>query len=247
MSCEPWPSLALYAAISAHIVHFRGTAPEEVVAALGVDPTKWRAAHAHWTGELAAAFVDDDLTAVDEFSVGFADAAARLAELRPSLETLERIEEDCSTESTADAVVSAADPLPFRPGAWVVPPASIRPPPPRSPSASDEETLTVPTGRAWGGAPLPFIHAEDDERSRDARVPDLGLEQYASLCAELTTAPEGRSRILSTYGIDGDAGHRLLLRHWRRRLDAHPEERARWAELYQSFVRWLRRDRGFGA
>ncbi len=75
------------------------------------------------------------------------------------------------------------------------------------------------------GAPLPV------------GVPNLTLEQYASLRVELETDPDRAAATLSRYGVAGD-GRPVLDAHWKARFAADPPLRMTFARTYANYLAW---------
>jgi hypothetical protein len=69
-------------------------------------------------------------------------------------------------------------------------------------------------------------------------VPDLTLEQYASLRVELDRAPESASVALRRYGVADDARDTLDT-HWKARFAADPALRMSFAQKCAEYVAWL--------
>jgi hypothetical protein len=84
---------------------------------------------------------------------------------------------------------------------------------------------------------LPFAVSEGASRnaasSGDPRAPDLGLEQYASLCAELAATPNDVDVVFRRYGLHSAEQRAEVDRTWKERLRGNPSEYARWLELYR--------------
>lgn len=76
------------------------------------------------------------------------------------------------------------------------------------------------------GEALPFKPAE---------VPDLSIEQYAMLTAELEAYPVRRAEILGMSGIFTESTWQACEAHWAIRLVADPASRQRWVKLVADF------------
>ncbi len=67
----------------------------------------------------------------------------------------------------------------------------------------------------------------------------LGLQQYASLSAEIALRPLEVAAILARYQLDGPTAKAALDQKWRDQFAADPELRQRFAELLGEYARWL--------
>jgi hypothetical protein len=113
-----------------------------------------------------------------------------------------------------------------------------KPAPPAMRSALGE---TAPVGSdaiEKARAPLPF--PSSTVGAGVIPPPDLSLEQYASLRAELTVHPERWARTLAVYTVMDQATLEALDEHWRRRFAKHPEERPVFETALAKFTGWLR-------
>ncbi len=81
---------------------------------------------------------------------------------------------------------------------------------------------------------LPFI----DE------LPDLSVEQYASLCVERSLDPEGEQEVAKRYRILTAQALRSLDERWRQRFEAEGELRRRWQQAHTQYEAWLRSQKG---
>ncbi len=86
-------------------------------------------------------------------------------------------------------------------------------------------------------SPLKEALAEDP---RAMNLPDLTIQQYASLCAEREVKPAEREMIHQKYGLPDDAASEALDAHWHRLFDTQPQVRERWQDLHSQYVAWLR-------
>jgi hypothetical protein len=75
--------------------------------------------------------------------------------------------------------------------------------------------------------------------------PRLTLEQYASLCAELSVYPERLTDIRRRYHVMNTAAHRALDEHWRTALNESPAARAKFHVDLTRFTAWLRAKRAW--
>jgi hypothetical protein len=94
-------------------------------------------------------------------------------------------------------------------------------------------------GTVPGGMMSPFAAATPFEKAKPA-LPQLALQTYASLCAELSVHPERTAEIRQRYGIADDAALRTLHDEWRARFAAAPAQQQEWSGLYAQYVAWLK-------
>jgi hypothetical protein len=73
--------------------------------------------------------------------------------------------------------------------------------------------------------------------------PNLTLSQYASLCAQLTVAPEEWAEALKEYGVASKAVHASLDAHWREEMERDPAIRAELEEKLATYVDHVRATR----
>jgi hypothetical protein len=74
--------------------------------------------------------------------------------------------------------------------------------------------------------------------------PQLSLEMYASLRAELSLWPERSAEILPWYHVMNTAAWRALDEHWLIELRTNPEARAKFDKVAAEYMGWLRRRSG---
>jgi len=129
------------------------------------------------------------------------------------------------------APVVSDQPLPFQKTASPEFLAIISAPPsPPSPEAKRGMGETVPADLVSPlAAPLPF----------SSSLPQLTLQSYASLHAELSVSPANAGEILRRYGVADEATRRALDDAWRARLAASPRTQAEWQRLYNEYREWL--------
>ena len=77
-----------------------------------------------------------------------------------------------------------------------------------------------------------------DRGSAPAPPPPLTLEQHASLCAELSFAPEREAEILARYWLTAEAKG-LVDQFYRERVGESVEVRAAWDRGYRGYYAWL--------
>lgn len=87
---------------------------------------------------------------------------------------------------------------------------------------------------------LPFAHGAP-AAAPPPKVPQMTLQAYASLCAELSVTPEKSAEVLRRYGVHDEHARRALDEEWRARLAAHPPSNQEWQKLYTTYRDWLRR------
>jgi hypothetical protein len=121
-----------------------------------------------------------------------------------------------ATDQTALAIPIIAGPaLPFQPG-------PARPPPPVGPSVQSGETAFVPV-----------IEALDD-------LPDLTVEQYASLCVERVMRPGAEAQVAQRYRVLTQEALQALDARWSRRFQTEGELHRRWQQAYAQYEAWVR-------
>ncbi len=83
---------------------------------------------------------------------------------------------------------------------------------------------------------LPF-----SDNAPATEIPELTLEQYASLRAELAVRPETAQDTLQRYRLSPTAANRLDER-WSKRLVAEPPLQSRYDELISHYKGWLQKN-----
>jgi hypothetical protein len=68
-----------------------------------------------------------------------------------------------------------------------------------------------------------------------AAVPELTLEQYASLCSEIAVFPQQADAIFQRYGLGSQRDRPSVDRAWRERLRRDPSLYRDWQDLYQRY------------
>lgn len=71
--------------------------------------------------------------------------------------------------------------------------------------------------------------------------PQLSLEAYASLQAELSVWPEWSADILPRYRVMNEGAREALDEHWQMQLAASPEMRAQFEKAVGEYTAWLRK------
>ncbi len=146
-----------------------------------------------------------------------------------------------SIDETAVAMPALnIDPLPFsQPEPDAPPPISQLP-----------ATGELPAGGAQSGEtafmsalsdldePLPFGQGDSDSDSDG--LPDLSLEQYASLCVERALYPGNDLQVAERYKLLTAEALQKLDASWRKRFAAEGNLQARWQQAYSQYEAWLR-------
>ena len=118
------------------------------------------------------------------------------------------------------------------------------PGPPRAKHAKVAETL--PLGANLLSALLPTLPFKQLAGAHAAGVapptplPDLTLDAYASLCAELTVFPAKSAEILRKYGLADDRARRGMDQRWQDLFTTAPSLRSEWQRKTTAFCDWLR-------
>lgn len=125
--------------------------------------------------------------------------------------------------------LSVDDALPFSAGHATPPPSAAAELPPRSGSDLD--------GTAVGALRLDLDALPFDRPA--GKQPELSLEQYASLCAEVRRAPQRASEIARRYGVLSPEAGQALGDAWRKRFAADDALRGRYEQLLSHYAAWL--------
>jgi hypothetical protein len=138
---------------------------------------------------------------------------------------------------TGDVSAHVTTSLPFK--------GKVEPPPPQAPVHRNEDPLNATAAAVVDAAllaqlrqGLPFAGGAAPA-APDAPIPQLTLEQYASLCAECEAFPDRTADALARYQIHNDATRRALDTHWRDTFARAPDSKQRWTELQQQYKAWL--------
>jgi hypothetical protein len=108
--------------------------------------------------------------------------------------------------------------------------------------SSDEPQTMEPQKSPLAGAVLPFAPRAAPPQA--AATPDLTLDQYASMCAELAVFKDRQERIFTKYGLADPARRAALDAAWKARLARFPSERSEWERRYLQFeASWRRQKR----
>jgi hypothetical protein len=134
----------------------------------------------------------------------------------------------------------AADALPFGGSSGPSLAAGPTEQKPIGPPSGAGETLDVGVNlMAVMRATLPF--AEAPTGSGPVAVVGMSLQTYASLCAALAVFPDREAAIGEKYGVPSEAARVLVETDWRSRLEADPNLRAEWEQLFITYRDWLLR------
>ncbi len=230
--------LERWAELLAHHQHFAPGREAEVLARLGVAQASFLAASIAWSAELGrAAGKDPELVA--RFARALTDAKERLARDEPAIESLGPLERKLEWQvdaTSADTPALTGEALPFGTlhspefaaalarGAAALAPAGVG------------ETGAMPAVLVDMNATLPF------GSPAVASDPKLTLEQYASLCAELSIYPQRVASIRSRYGFRGGDDQLDEDNAWSTRLAADPASAREWQRLVRHYHAWLLRN-----
>jgi hypothetical protein len=254
-------TLEKYAETKALLRHFGGARHGAVLAAVHIGEGEWREAEAHWRAAIDGELGRGVSAGAEAFDDVFQRARTSLAARPPELEALVRL-------GFGFAEAPPASPLPAPP-----PPAALAEPPrvAYAPSRSLDSTLpAMPALKVDDAVPfagrrapppsvleeLPPVSPGDLDRTDPlgARVliedvpfqaaPELTLEQFASLEAELRTAPESGEQVFARYGLADAAERSAALATWGARLAQDPELQRRAEALVTHYLEWLQQQSG---
>lgn len=104
--------------------------------------------------------------------------------------------------------------------------------------------MTDAPERRGDTAPVRLSELEDDTLPflRLPATAEWSIDEYASICAELSVHPERRVEILARYHVDGDVAWRRLRTEWERELE-NPDVREVWQARYAALRRWVLRQK----
>lgn len=86
----------------------------------------------------------------------------------------------------------------------------------------------------------PLASALPFEKKIDASgLPQLTLEQYASLCAERNAKPGELEATLRKYGLADSKAERALDDQWKATFESQPKQRERWLQMVREYTVWL--------
>ncbi len=158
----------------------------------------------------------------------------------PKAEPQKPVQQAAGTQDVS-ALFSTGAALPFgdRPSSLPAEPEK-----PKAPAAVHQASGTQDVGALFQtGAALPFGPQEPMKPSPSRpELPNLSLEQYASLCVELHLAPDRSDEIFRRYGIPQDV-RASVDAYWQRRLSAEPPLYQAYAQAYNAYKTWLLQNR----
>ena len=252
-------SLESYADVMAHITHFGGERSAEIRERLEIAERMWAKSDAHWLAALSADADSEGKELVLAFGTRFVASSDTLERESPTIESLApllpsagsaRPAEFVSVDETALGVFAAIDAsLPFgeepSPEFVLALSNSIAADPVAKREAEDLIGMTsfLPALPSDDGPTLPFgaVAAPDLD---ETPPPELTLEQFASLAAELARAGTKDASgaeaecVLARYGLTGRQ-YESLRQTWERRFEQHPQERRHYHQLLTQYATWL--------
>ena len=182
-----------------------------------------------------------------------AQATAAEAPSAPEAPTAPEVPSGYETGAVDIAKVMGGAKLPFHVGPAVAPPAAAstadEAPPAASPPADEAppaidpyETEAIDMTKIDLDV-MPFSQPRPDvgaATSAGATAPELTLEQYASMCAELQSDPNQAGAVYARYGAADEATSHALQTSWQAKLGADANEQARFDALVAQYVTQLR-------
>ena len=261
-------TLERYAEIKAYLCHYSPERSGQVLAQMGLTPTQWNAAATDWDQTIEEDIARGQYSLVFSFAAKFTETQERLRAEQPellppreqplpaapagappasspvALQSYEitaypaepsRVEwaPHVPADVTADGLSApSGDTLPFglKPSPAFVAQMS-------APGAFRALWESWSTGDTDVGAAL-----EGDSTTLPFRRGDSPLtwtlEQFASICAELSVSPEKKEEILRRYRVD-ESGWRRQELDLQQRLAANARERERFHALLIVFQQWL--------
>ena len=105
---------------------------------------------------------------------------------------------------------------------------------------------TPPPAVSGDSAPPPALTTEAASPGVTApggTAPEMTVDAYASLCAEMAVFPQRRGDILRRYNIADDAALAVLRARWKERFGREPAMEMVWQEKYRTFRDWLAQNR----
>lgn len=137
--------------------------------------------------------------------------------------------------ATVAARPAPAQPAPVDPGLAQTAPAQAAPA--QTAPANPGLAQTAPAQPA-PAHPAPAQPGAPAARTSPA-TPEMTLDAYASLCAEMVVHPQHRADILRRYSIADEATLHALHGQWRERFSRDPALEAQWQNKYKTFRDWL--------
>lgn len=101
----------------------------------------------------------------------------------------------------------------------------------------------MPFGARDAPLPGPSRPATAGPPAQAPELPELTLEQYASLAAEIAAAPLHAAATRAKYGVPSEQAHHALNALWDRRFAEDRAQHERWARLVAEYRAWLRQCR----
>jgi hypothetical protein len=209
-----------------------------------VKEATWAAGESKWIDALSRDADTEEKKLVRMFGARFVESSEALARDQPALDSLSQLPpsptppadlRDVDATAFLDVVIFD-EPLPFtdEPSPEFVQALG------RGVEASiDDAGMTgFITGLNFDDDPLPFGDNKKAELTEQLES-RLTLEQYASLCAELTCRPHDRRATLERYGIGEHV--EALNEVWATRFERAPADKLRWEQLTAQYRAWLER------
>ena len=138
-------------------------------------------------------------------------------------------------KTSAGVATGGSDYLPFKGKALAEPP---------KPAATELDRPPMQLGATVVGEVMSPLHsALPFKTAGSPQLPELTLEQYASLCAERNAKPDEQEATLRKYGVANGKAERSLDDQWKESFKARPEERDRWLEMVRQYTAWLENQR----
>lgn len=139
--------------------------------------------------------------------------------------------------------------LPFQKDVALVAPAGPQGgAPPAAPPPMAVPAAPAPAVGAWPGQPGPPVQPTAPAPAGPPAPPDpaaaatlpvtLTLEQYASLCVELSMPAAKADEVLRRYALTMEQG-RIVDAHWKAKVAAEPAARAAYDRAYAAYRSWL--------
>ncbi len=235
-------TLEHYAAVMAHLSHFKDVRAEIVLAELDVAPELWDRTQEHWQQEIVGEPPAAEMPIGQTFSRIFAATRDRLRAEQPEVHELEpvveppKVGQDFSpVDETALGVPAVDESVPFVEESDSLPPPLVDLA--NLPPAAQGLTQGASAFSAKNRPVMPFRHprgAGHEELSER-----FTMAQYASLLAELQTYPEREPEILARYGLSDREARARLEALWARRLAEEPACKTQLEQMVATYRQWL--------
>jgi hypothetical protein len=204
-----------------------------------------------------------EMTARAEAKIAAEGRTAPPSDLAPDLETLAEFER-AQALRRADMRERYGKPSERGAQAPVAPPVAIPAPPPTAASVNETALATpvvhidpLPFTQGDGAAPPPAAMGPGDQAGETAflppiegldipdpsDVPELSVEQYASLCVERTVNPAAAGEAAKRYRVLTEQALQSLDEQWRSRFSAEGELQQRYQQAYAQYEAWLKRQK----